>query len=598
MFTIDDTHTRDMDDAIEVAFHPGGWTVQVAISDVARVVKPGGPDDLAARQRGATRYYATGNSPMLGRNLADWTLSLVPERPRAVLVAEMQLDPQGQLLKTSLRTDRITSSHKLRYDDIPKLLESDHPLKQELTGARNLAMLLLNRRRAAGAMVVYDLNNGWVTTEEGSLKQLESKEDTIGYIIIQELMILANTAVATYAIENDIPVLFRNHEAKSAVDRQALMGQITQAMTTPIIDLGTLQHRTHLLLNRAYYRPVVLGHFGLNVPAYLHFTSPIRRYADLVNHQQLRAFLKKQPRSYTQEGLEVVATELNTMAEKAREESSDFFKGRAEAKARRQIDARLLDGLIPKEFERALKVELRSGQGPSDAMNEAWIRRLDQNTVPPICLTLMLMHESGPDGWEALREATVETLEERTEDAVTVLAQAMNLGWEPATFDVHQSGEPHAPSFRANAAVVIPGEASRTFYAHIHCKTGGTAKTVKQRAAVELLRCIVSRVEEWPEVTEMVVEPKTSPAVAPQTPPSSSKKVVVDLNKNPVSMLMELSQNEKVAPPEFGYSQTGPSHKPTFNCVARYKHFCVEVTAASKQEAKTLAAKALVKKLI
>lgn len=593
-FTIDGPHTRDMDDAIELEADDAGWIVRVAISDVTRVVKPGSADDVSARARGATKYYSMGNSPMLGRNLADWSLSLMPGRVRHVLVAEMRLDRDAQLQKTTLKLDTITSQAKLYYDQVPGIiLDHDHALSKDLVDARLLAHRLLNRRRAAGAMVVYDLNNGWVTTEEGSIKQLDSKEETIGYIIIQELMILANTAVALYCVEHDIPVIYRNHEAKTAVDRQALMGQIAEAMVTPLINLEALQHRTHLLLDRAYYKPTLMGHFGLNVAAYLHFTSPIRRYADLVNHQQLRAHLKGHPRPHTQEDLEVIAAHLNKLSEDAREKSAEFFKERAEGKARRQIDARLLDGLIPKEFERALKVELRSGAEPSEAMQDAWIRRLDQNTVPPICMTLVLMHIGGADGWDALREATVESLDERTEDAITILTQAVTLGWPQARIDSTQEGASHAPSFRATATIHI--EALDTVYqAVVVCKEGGSSKLVKQHAAVALLRNIVMLKSDNSSVHELVL-PKAPVAVAPKA--VVKKGIVIDPNKNPISTLIEVSQAEFLAPPEFAFTQKGPPHKPEFTCLARFKHFVVEVTAASKQEAKTLAARQLVEKL-
>lgn len=607
-FTIDGPHTRDMDDAIELETNgSSGMIVRVAISDVARVVKPESIDDLAARSRGATRYFAKGNSPMLGSNLADWTLSLVPQRPRRVLVTEMHLDLSGNLTKTTLKFDTIKSEQKLYYDQVPGIIEDiDHPLSTSLVQARSLAHMLLNRRRATGAMVAYDLNNGWVTTEEGSLKKLDSKEETIGYIIIQELMILANAAVALYCIEHNIPVIFRNHEAKAALDRQALMAQITEAMVTPMLDLAQVQHRTHLLLDRAYYKPTLAGHFGLNLTAYLHFTSPIRRYPDLVNHQQIRAHLKGHPLPHTQESLEEISAHLNQLAKEEREKTSEWFKERAEYKARRQIDSRTLDGLIAKEFERALKVELRSSgtpaELPSEAMQEAWIRRLEQNTVPTVCMAHLFTCDRGSDGWDALRAATVEALEERSEDAITVLTQATTLGWNAPTFNVTQSGPAHNPTFEAQGTLVIPDtERVRYFSVHVVCMAFGSAKFVKQRAAVELLRNIANR-KEGPSlivpVTAKLQASKAPPAPkeAPQPPPK--KVVAIDLGKPPVSMLMEVSQAEGGSPPEFAFTQTGPSHNPTFRCVARFKHFCVEVTESSKQAAKTAAARELVQKLV
>jgi dsRNA-specific ribonuclease len=233
-------------------------------------------------------------------------------------------------------------------------------------------------------------------------------------------------------------------------------------------------------------------------------------------------------------------------------------------------------------------------------MQEAWIRRLDQNTIPTVCLALLLTHDTGPDGWDALRAATVEALEERTEDAITVMTQATGLGWNAPIFKVTQNGPAHSPSFEAQGTIVLPDtERVRYFSVHVVCETGGSAKFVKQRAAVELLRNIVNRKEGSSLVVRVTGVPSKAqaPKVALVAPPPK-KAVSIDLGKNPVSMLMEVSQAETVKPPEFAVTQSGPPHSPTFRCLASFKHYAVEVTAGSKQAAKTEAARKLVEKLV
>lgn len=234
--TIDNQRTRDMDDAIFVHESAEGWTVRVAISDVSQVVTPGSVLDFQARNLGATQYFATGNSPMLPHRLSEDELSLRPFKNRKALVVEILLSPELEILSTRITLEKVMSLAKLNYSEIHEIVDnSEHPHSQLIQVALKLSKGLLTKRRAQGALVFYDLNTGWVTTEDGSLKQLKNRLDTVGYILIQELMILTNVAVALYAVEKDIPMLFRNHEAKiAAPSHEVLLQQISDAVRTPV----------------------------------------------------------------------------------------------------------------------------------------------------------------------------------------------------------------------------------------------------------------------------------------------------------------------------------------------------------------------------
>ena len=289
--TIDDTATRDMDDAVWAEPSGDGWHVVVMIADVTKLVPFHSGIDQLAMARVETRYYASGNSPMLPRRLADQELSLWPGKPKDVLVIDMVLGDDLGILETKLSRGTMVSEAKLSDSEIPGILsDKGHPQHAVIERMSRLASGLMARRRNRGALVFYDLKRGLVTGEEGSLRQLRRREDTIGYVIIQELMILANMAVAEYTVKNDIPILYRNHTARSAApEREDLMKLLESTAVVPVENLAAIRHTTHMMFNKAEYGAAIMGHFGLNLAAYTHFTSPIRRYADLVNHRQIRA---------------------------------------------------------------------------------------------------------------------------------------------------------------------------------------------------------------------------------------------------------------------------------------------------------------------
>ena len=369
--TIDSEQTRDIDDAIWIEVHgsDGWWHILVSIADVSEDIRPGTKMDSRAREMVVTKYFRSGNSPMLPRHFSEDQLSLWPGKPRKTVTVDIAVGPPPRLeiQNVTIYPSTLTSLGRVTYDKIPGILERKEPSPEYdvISIGCKMALSLLDRRRKAGAMVLYDLNNGWVTTEEGFLKRIEKKEETIGYILIQEMMVLANAQVAEYAVKNDIPVLFRNHMAMSAApDRSILLQQMQDAITTPMADLEVVRQRTHLLMGRANYGDSLLGHYGLNLPAYLHFTSPIRRYADLITHRQLRAHLEGKPLPYTKKDIAEVADHINDVIELDRERANMHFKTKDEEKAHRAIDARRLDGLDAVQFERVTKVEARSGSDP------------------------------------------------------------------------------------------------------------------------------------------------------------------------------------------------------------------------------------------
>lgn len=660
--TIDSEQTRDIDDALWISAREDGyWHIYVSIADVAEAIPPGGKLDERAREMVTTKYYKLGNSPMLPRKFAEDELSLWPDRERKTMTVDITIRGADSMdvVKTEIYPSTLKSMARCTYERIPDIRKyRDHEGFDLVDLGCKMAMRLLERRRKAGAMVLYDLNNGWITTEEGVLRKIEKKEETIGYILIQEMMILANAQVAEFAVKNNIPVLFRNHQAMSAApDRSILMEQMEVALTTAMApsDLDAVRQRTHMLVGRADYGASLLGHYGLNLPAYLHFTSPIRRYADLITQRQIKAFINGEPLPYTKDDIEAVAHHINDTLEDERQQASMHFKTKDEEKAHRAIDARRLDGLDAVHFERVTKVEARSGNDPSDAFEEAYTRRLKENRIPLISMTVILTTEGFSEGWKPVVQATIDQLAKRPEDAVSILAMAQGVAeWPLVEYQVTHEGPDHARTFTC-VATLLWHNTSREL-AWSGTGTASTSKLAKQQAAIDLLAALhgakapakpapkstlsTFMAKELAVVRLAVAMPdkglvvgstgvvvhlhgddayevefitvnghevltlkpdQVMPLDAPvpeenKLPPAV--KPDISSGKDPVSALMEYVQKIKAPTPDFQFTKTGPDHVPTITCTASIhvpglSRITKKATASSKQDAKKQAAIAI-----
>ncbi len=578
--TIDAPETRDIDDGIWIERVETGWLLTVVIADVSAHLRPGGSIDAGAFARVASRYFKTGNRPMLPRGLSENKMSLLPEKKRRVIAVRISITDRFETKLESLSLEGFKSMGRIDYPNVPEVIEAKNP---EVTMLAAVALGLLDKRRSQGALVVYDLLDGWVTTEEGFLKQMKDVRETVGYIIIQEAMILTNSLIAEWCVKEDVPVLFRNHIARAATPPLAeISQQIQAAIKGPWQDMDLVRKRIHMLLDRADYGPVLKGHYGLSLPAYLHFTSPIRRYADLVNHRQIRAKLTGKPFEYTQEDLGVLAEHINQVERDERDGAREHFKAKAEDKAEKALEKGRLSRLSDKEFERVLKVGTRSNEDAPEALVEEFLARLQANTLQPICMTVACFFgpENPPQpGWKKIRDAVLQRLQEKPEEAVTLWTMAATIADQsPIEYTEQSSGPPHAPVFAAQAR-------SGSFF------TGwvgaNTAKLARQRAAVALL----FHYHNLPAPSFVVLS-------APE--PVAKKPFLGALaeGRDPIVALQEYVQKNKLTLPSYSFKQEGPSHTPTITCTCSFNGQTGVGSANNKQEAKRRAAKDLVDKLL
>ena len=305
--TIDPDDARDFDDAINVEKLANGWQLGVHIADVAAYVEPGSALDREARRRGNSVYLPDRVIPMLPERLSNGVCSLKPEVDRLTHSVFIQFDKRGVAKSARFARSVIRSAHRLTYKEAYAILTSPprDRLGERLHLAWELAALLRRKRFEHGAL---DLDfpevKVWVDTH-GKPVRLERVENDESHQLIEEFMLAANEAVARELKKRAIPTIYRVHENP---DPEKL-GEYRELALSFGYKVGDLMHRAELQrllaeirgkpeeqalkvgllksLKRARYDPQPLGHYGLSKTNYLHFTSPIRRYADLVVHRAL-----------------------------------------------------------------------------------------------------------------------------------------------------------------------------------------------------------------------------------------------------------------------------------------------------------------------
>jgi len=453
---IDASTTRDRDDAITITPSDVGWDVTVLVANVADLVLAGSPTDRTAAARGETRYRATGTVPMLGAEL-EHAATLSDTQDRDALATRLRVSADGDVTLAGLGREVLAAGScvAITHDQVTTILDDPtHAHQAQLSAATQLAQVLAGRRRAAGAFVVYDLTRGLVSGEDGRLLALPEGHNAAAYVIVQEVMIAANTAVAQYAIDAELPILFRNHlrnpVAPADVDRLADLAAALSTVTTTA-ELAALQGQLNTAISKATYGATVRGHIGLQVPAYTHATSPLRRYADLVTQRQLLAHLDGTELPYTAQQLATIADALAALTAERDADSEAVQKARTRRANQAAIAAGDLSHMNDREFLRVLRLGTQAAPPASVATeltDRATAGRLHAGHLAVLYTT------DHPD-WTTLR-ATL-TAQLRAEhaylapSAISALQQIDGGQIVTPTLDTDITGPPHQRTFATRA---------------------------------------------------------------------------------------------------------------------------------------------------
>ncbi|WP_425101726.1 ribonuclease R [Tropicibacter sp. S64] len=318
LVTIDPHDARDHDDAVyaeadDTEGNPGGHVIWVAIADVAHYVTPGSQLDREAKKRGNSSYFPDRVVPMLPDRLSGDLCSLHEGVPRACIAVRMRIDAEGNKLDHQFMRGLMRSPASLNYREVQAAMDGQPndktgPLVSPVIRPLYAAYAALKTARDTRQPLDLDLpERKVVLSEEGKVLSVDFTERLDAHKLIEEFMILANVAAAETLLKKDVPLLFRVHE-EPAQDKLESLRETAQAAGLNLAKGQVLktEHLNRLLhqaagtdeaelinmatlrsMTQAYYSPKNFGHFGLALRNYAHFTSPIRRYSDLIVHRAL-----------------------------------------------------------------------------------------------------------------------------------------------------------------------------------------------------------------------------------------------------------------------------------------------------------------------
>jgi len=482
--TIDGETARDFDDAVHVRqLENGNYELQVHIADVAQYVTPGSPLDQEARLRGTSVYFPDRAVPMLPLELSTDICSLRPQVDRLVLSCVMEIDHRGEIVGWEMNEGVICSAERMTYTDVNAVLENDaatiarYPKLVEAFGRMRDLALILRRKRERRGSIDFDLPEPVIEFDEfGMMKSVVRSERNIAHRLIEEFMLAANECVATYLENKRIASLYRIHEKPDAkrvydfetiaatfgyslgvgalpiqrvqlkTDRRAAHGtgrnireieipkevhitpRMYQKLTEKIAGKPEERILSYLMLRslkQARYSEENEGHFALAAPSYTHFTSPIRRYPDLIVHRILKDVLRASPEKWDGEVPIGVGAAGLTHGALAREASEEASARKGSPKSHASVSDR--DAEVPARRRRKQE-EPDHASAPSP-----WSKRRDraehQKSVEPL---------SGPIPLDELHDIAEESsqTERRADDAERELME-----WKKSKFMQDRIGE-------------------------------------------------------------------------------------------------------------------------------------------------------------
>jgi len=318
--TIDGADAKDFDDAVWAELdtdksNAGGWHIMVAIADVAWYVRSGDALDTDARMRGNSVYFPDRVIPMLPEALSNKMCSLQPNQKRAAMVCEVWIDKTGHKIRHTFRRALIKSVRRLTYDEVQSAMDGQIPvvgLESELSSLTGAYQALLKKRKRRGVLEIDVPERQVILNNKGVVVDIKKREINDSNKLIEELMILANVSAAETLEDKGWTTMYRVHDRPSVEKIEALNAFLSSIGHSGNLRESATPNDFNAVLKRAdktakdfavnefvlrsqsqaVYSPENIGHFGLALQRYAHFTSPIRRYADILVHRALIGALK------------------------------------------------------------------------------------------------------------------------------------------------------------------------------------------------------------------------------------------------------------------------------------------------------------------
>lgn len=361
LVTIDGITSRDFDDAVFAEKRGENYRLYVAIADVSHYVKVGSPLDIEAQNRGTSVYFPDRAIPMLPEKLSNGLCSLNPNVDRLCMVCELTIAPDGSIKRSKFHEAVMHSHARLTYETAEKILFERDPLIREsfaqiLQPLEDLKAVyeILRRAREARHTMDFDFAEAeFIYDSEGKIESIRARQRLKAHKLIEECMVIANVAAAKFLQKHKIPALYRVHDeppserlaklkeflGKLGIKWQGKGDDVTPAQLSAILETAEKRDDKPLIdkmvlrsMAQAVYTPENRGHFGLALENYAHFTSPIRRYPDLLVHRAIRHILRGgtpadyiySPSQMADFGTRCSAAERR--ADEATREAMDFLK--------------------------------------------------------------------------------------------------------------------------------------------------------------------------------------------------------------------------------------------------------------------------------
>ena len=342
--TIDGKDAKDFDDAVYCEKDTDGFILQVAIADVADIVESGSEIDKEAVKRGTSIYFPKKVIPMLPEKISNDLCSLVPKKDRNVLVCKIYLDINGDIESYGFKEATINSHKRFTYNEVEYLKNNASDIESSILDSMNaleeLTLKRLKNRVERSALEIDSAEPTLKFDNQDNLSKIHIPKRLFAHQMIEEAMILANICAAKYIKKHIGYGIYRVHEEPEVLKIEnlkkffSLKGLSSKSFlkTIELIN-GFIKHvnkdegnkMMNILilqtLKRAQYSTKEIGHFGLQLKEYSHFTSPIRRYPDLIAHRLIKEILHKTIQKPNQERLEEVLAELSSLEKRAEKSS-------------------------------------------------------------------------------------------------------------------------------------------------------------------------------------------------------------------------------------------------------------------------------------
>lgn len=399
--TIDSESSMDLDDALWITGDRNKAILEIHIANVSGRIRRGDRHDLIARTRLETVYRSSFNVPMFPRYLSEDSLSLLPHQKKGVVSISVELTESETILKSIVFTYLISLA-KLSYKEVDKLIETDERLSLLEYWTRHLS----DARAQRGSIGARQIGDVYID-EDGRIREKALRSQQI----VAETAILANSLIAKFLADRNVPAIYRSHKIRDGADK---WGAIAQDI--PNI-CKFLAHNTE----SAKYVIKPESHFALGIEYYCHYTSPIRRYVDLVNHRILYSVITKQTHPYSLNELQQIADDANKKRELEREASRTFHKNLYSQEVEQLLVRQNYSSLSSKDFSKILAAAIASNK--FSAIEDEVKTRLQNKSIQLKDLFYLLFSQDEP----YLAEECLEYFQSNLSDCRSVLAIAETI---------------------------------------------------------------------------------------------------------------------------------------------------------------------------